>query len=78
MNRTKFDIPMGDYCYEAIFVDNKTGNIKIEICPYWYKDQNYPYQANGYCSYLNIGDWEDEGHGLLWDMVKECGVNNEE
>lgn len=35
-----------------------------------------PEQENGYCSYLQKGDW-DLSLGLLWDQVKECGINEE-
>lgn len=43
-------------------------------CPFWDKDNDKPYHMNGYCHYLNQGDWED--YGLLWDMIKECGIKD--
>lgn len=55
-------IPYGYYCYD------ENGR-----CPYWCIDDNRPEQENGYCSYLDIGDWEME-FGLLWDQCKECGI----
>jgi len=61
----RFRIPRGVYCYRG-----------DKLCPFWSKDYNQPEQENGYCSYLGRGDWENEGFGLLWDQVKECGVNN--
>jgi hypothetical protein len=70
-----FEIPNGDYCYEIISIDKETGKINIKTCPYWHRAHNRRYQENGYCSFLNIGDWEESGLGLLWDMVKECGIN---
>lgn len=58
-------IPRGIYCY------NYTP--EFEICPYWSLDKTRPEQENGFCSYLNKGDWEDENScSLLWDQVKEC------
>ena len=34
-----------------------------------------PTQDNGYCRYTKTGDWTHPAVGLLWDQVKECGVN---
>ena len=34
-----------------------------------------PEQENGYCSYLERGDWEADHLSLLWDQCKECGIN---
>lgn len=67
------EIPFGEYCYEIKDIDLKTLIAKIRICPFWSKDENKPEQENGYCSYLDQGDWE--GFGLLWDQVKECSIN---
>jgi len=58
-------IPIGPYCY-----NNK-------ICPYWYRAEDGVDQAYGYCSYLHKGDWMKDGTMLLWDQVKECGVNDD-
>ena len=33
------------------------------------------YQDNGYCHFLEQGDWEDIGVGLLWDQCKCCQIN---
>jgi len=75
----KGDIPYGDYCYEISSVDESTGKIKIFLCPYWYRRPDKPDQSNGYCAFLDLGDWEnDEGFGLLWDQVKECQINRYE
>lgn len=40
-------IPKGPYCY-----DDKG------LCPYWSEDLSRHEQENGYCSYLERGDWE--------------------
>jgi hypothetical protein len=67
-------IPTGFYCYDA-----------NGVCPYWSIRQDKPYRRNGYCSFLERGDWEkidqrfSEDHpiqtaqSLLWDKCKECG-----
>jgi hypothetical protein len=49
--------------------------LKVVFCPYWGNDATKGNQASGYCAHLKAGDWEDDGTLLLWDMVKECGVN---
>ena len=55
-----FLIPRGLYC---------------EGCPFWFIDKTQPKQMNGYCSYLNKGDWDFDGEmPELWDGVKECGI----
>ncbi len=73
-------IPNGIYCYELIEIGkDKNGRsiYKTHVCPYWSIDRSKPNQMNGYCAYLDCGDWEGEGFGLLWDQVKECGINEE-
>jgi len=78
----------------------------VGICPYWSRRDDKPEQENGYCAYLEKGDWDlnkekrwrkvsmkngKEVQGkwesaydigltmsLIWDMVKECGINEEE
>lgn len=71
-------IPEGLYCY------NENG-----VCPYWSLREDKPHQRNGYCSFLEQGDWEftsedyPEDHpfqtamSLLWDQVKECGLKRD-
>jgi hypothetical protein len=63
-------IPQGCYCYERI-------QGKFRACPFWDCDETKPDQENGYCHYLEEGDWENDHFGLLWDMVKECGINDD-
>ena len=56
-------IPYGSYC---------------KNCPYWSLDKSKPYQRNGYCNFLERGDWEigeNSWDSLLWDKVKECNIN---
>ena len=60
-------IPEGAYCYS-----------ERGICPFWEMDPTEPEQENGFCHYLNEGDWDSEGVSLLWDQCKECGVNEQD
>ena len=73
MNDDKSKIPEGPYCYGVSV--NSDGENEIRICPYWHKDETREEQNNGYCSFLDEGDWEVEGLSLLWDQCKECGIN---
>jgi len=58
-------IPEGMYCYTH-------ENGKQKNCPYWSRNKKYDKYCNGYCSYLEMGDWN---YGtLLWDQCKECGI----
>lgn len=59
-------IPKGMYCYD----ENGT-------CPYWDLIEDKPEQLNGYCRYLEIGDWMERSGGLLWDQCKECGIKDD-
>ena len=47
--------------------------LDIKVCPFWSRDSTKPEQESGCCSFLGITDAEN--HTLLWDQVKECGVN---
>lgn len=60
----KEKIPKGIYCYD-----------ENGICPFWDKSPDHPRQENGFCHFLGKGDWESEGISLLWDQVKECGID---
>jgi len=76
-------VPNGAYCY------TRQGKSKIN-CPFWSINENYTYQNNGYCSFLDLGDWMRDKRnewinkknneiyhmGLLWDQVKACGIND--
>jgi hypothetical protein len=63
-------IPEGIYCYEL-------KNEKRVLCPFWSFKKNKHHQENGFCSYLNKGDWQKNGTFLLWDACKECGINDD-
>lgn len=66
-------IPNGYYCYTSIG-RHPNGRMKIKTCPYWSADASKPEQQDGYCAFLGKGDWMENGTDLLWDMVKECGI----
>ncbi|MGG1243130.1 hypothetical protein ABE187_09695 [Bacillus cabrialesii] len=60
-------IPQGSYCYN-----------EDKLCPFWSVREDRSAYENGYCSYMEKGDWDINKEstpetGLLWDQVKECG-----
>lgn len=71
-------IPEGLYCYAWTgSADPELGLIRhVAPCPYWGHGPEKGNQQNGYCAHLKAGDWEDGGTMFLWDMVKECGIND--
>lgn len=75
-------IPAGCYCYTGQGLthpaDGGPPRMEVKECPYWARNPEKPEQINGYCAYLGEGDWQDDGPSLLWDMVKECGINTED
>lgn len=62
-------IPAGGYCY------TRQADGKLIRCPFLRFDKNSHHQENGICEAFRIRD-KDTG-GLLWDMVKECGIKDE-
>lgn len=66
-------IPPGSYCYVLLEV-NKLLRMIILKCPYWSLRQDKPQYMNGYCSFLERGDWEEDKCSLIWDQVKECNI----
>lgn len=74
-------IPEGPYCYEHTgkmvtkdFVWD--GDKKVKVSPYQFPEMKpCPYFSNkngeAYCTLL------ESSEGLLFDQVKECGINNE-
>lgn len=71
------NIPLGDYCYTPIEIVDNSMTMRISSCPFWRKVDDQPEQLNGYCTYLKLGDWMEDGTLLLWDQVKECGINHD-
>lgn len=68
-------IPVGIYCHSVVEVNSSDGGkqLKRKPCPYWMLHSEKRTQENGYCEFLDQGDWEGKG-GLLWDQVKECCI----
>lgn len=60
------EIPPGCYCYT--YVDDKR-----VLCPHWKKTE-----AGATCQLLQLNSVEYEPHNLIWDQVKECGINDED
>lgn len=80
LDRDPSVIPDGTYCYSRGHIERGEDGLpvmKAVPCPYWSLDAGRPQQEGGYCAYLDMGDWEGPGIGLLWDQVKECGVRDE-
>jgi hypothetical protein len=81
MKKDKRLIPKGYYCYRKLLQIKGTNPPEFKmvgVCPYWSIKTDKPIQSNGYCAYLERGDWEiKKYHSLLWDMVKECGIKHE-
>lgn len=73
LKKNKDLIPNGIYCYSY----NKRLGFS-QTCPYWYIMIDKPEQENGYCAYMEEGDWENKVLSLIWDQCKECGENFEE
>jgi len=82
--RAKLVVPKGVYCYKIrkIDYDNTLSDgkpiIRTNRCPYWSWDRRYPDEDVGYCKYLNLSDRDENSNGLIWDQIKECGVNDYE
>ncbi|MFA7101237.1 MAG: hypothetical protein WC196_05855 [Bacilli bacterium] len=57
--KDKTMIPKGFYCYSVI--DGE----RVQ-CPYWSRLKDGLYQEDGYCSFLEQGDWDiNEKAGML-------------
>jgi hypothetical protein len=78
MKKDKRKIPKGYYCYSRLVQIRGINPPKFKMigkCPYWSIRKGKPKQLNGYCKYMEQGDWEfTDWAGLIWDMVKECGI----
>ena len=62
-------IPAGCYCHDA----------DMKPCPFWAMRADKPHQENGFCYYIDMGDWEFKNwSGLLFDQCKECGIKEDE
>jgi hypothetical protein len=66
------DIPKGNYCYTVIDNDfNIIDEIPIKLCPYWVRTN-----SGAKCNLLNKESIKGDIL-LIWDQVKECGINLE-
>lgn len=81
MKKTPYVIPRGPYCYTV------GENGKRIDCPYWSIRKDRPEQMNGYCYFLEKGDWELKRDGQWYhadgtpmfeyeikDLPKEYGL----
>lgn len=70
------------YCYDVIKCREKYRKLfweySIKPCPYWKKLREKDEQDNPkyYCKFLKLKG-EYQGDNLLWDMCKECGINDD-
>ena len=47
-------------------------------CPYYQTIPGKPEQSDGYCAYLEFGDWMCKlGFSLLWEGIKVCSINTD-
>ncbi len=74
-------IPPGPYCYRPLG-KGYTGEdgmfvYPIDPCPYWAMAEDKPHQENGYCAFMKIGDWMENGTWHLFDQLKECGIDDD-
>ncbi len=69
------EIPKGPYCYH-VEIDPETGKSVTKSCKYW-KAKLVKGHPGAFCSFLNETSEYAEFASLLWDKVKECGINND-
>lgn len=69
-------VPQGGYCYTPLSVVD--GRMHVRMCPYWKYNPRKPAQRTGCCTLMKAADWmpHPRGTSLLWDQVKECGLND--
>ena len=78
-------VPHGMYCYTQAGpfreIPGPSGTTLLAMpttmCPHWKLNGNKRDQQNGYCRLMKVGDWMGRGASLLWDQVKECGINSD-
>lgn len=88
MEQARAVVPQGLYCYtpkgpmQPVTLADGTEALRMPTrsCPYWKRRGDKPAQRNGYCRLMKCGDFTAGGRGtmLLWDQVKECGINVDE
>ena len=71
------------YCYTLRKGKNNTkswlNGYKVKSCPYWKQLNKKDEYGNKicYCKYLKQESEYQDPFNLIWDMVKECGLNDE-
>ena len=71
-------IPKGIYCYESGKWGPEIQCYTLQnVCPFLRSFPTRHEQERGYCLLDHHGDWNEQGFGLLWDQVKECGINED-
>lgn len=87
MEVAKTVVPAGLYCYapgplKTVMLEDGSSVERMTRCkcPYWKRNGHKSHQRDGYCKLLKSGDWMPHPHGtfLLFDQVKECGINLDE
>ncbi len=64
------EIPVGLYCYDGWRKDENGKMRQGRICPHWQRTEN-----GARCNLINREDHTYCGFHLIWDQVKECGIN---
>lgn len=90
MEMARETVPHGLYCYghTGRMVERQVwgapeGTVaqvpETARCPHWKHVGSKGRQRDGYCRLLKAGDWMPHPRGtmLLWDQVKECGINQD-
>ena len=57
-------VPPGTCCYEFLQAKDEAGAHWVLSCPYREIKHDQQEQMNGYCHFLESGDWEGDGCGL--------------
>lgn len=72
MNNNHPEIPLGIYCY------GRDGSGKRVVCPHWEQlETRAGITSKARCNFLNVISEYPEYDNLIWDQVKECGVNED-
>lgn len=69
------EIPVGTYCYISLGTEERDGKVvlKTKVCPHWHRTDN-----GARCDLINEEHYTYCPFHLLWDQVKECGINRYE
>jgi hypothetical protein len=74
-------IPRGERCFTKVplTLNDGTKLFRICYCPYlFWRSDEVVHNKEGYCKYLNRGDWDEAYSTMLWDCQKACNENYEE